>query len=534
MKFLILDGYTDEPAGLGVPPYIGTYPRYTGGVLYNYNYDVHYITIDKLREEIKKGFDFNKFDVVISICGFHTPGKYLNANPATLREIVSLLYDFKGLKILGGPVATKFGSSMEGGKIKDEQKLKYFFDVVAEENLEMVVTDLIENNFNLEKVDSISTGNKNNFDNNNNYYKKLRKFAIKGAKIVKLHPNYPYIIAEIESYKGCSRYLSGGCSFCTEPRRFGNPTYRDEDDIIDEVKALSDNGIKYFRIGRQPCIFSYKALESEKYEVPKPNIEAVERLFKGVSSVNPNVLHIDNANPSVISRHEEESRKIAKILVKYCTGGNVAAFGVESFDEKVIKKNNLLTMPEDVLNAIKILNEIGGGRSPTGLPYLLPGINLLFGLKGETKETFNINYDYLKKIYDDGYMLRRINIRQVVPFFGTDITEKDIKKAEKRKKLFKSFKERVRKDIDNNMLKRVVPRGTILKDVFVEVMQIKDSQNSLSFRAKEKESLYFGRQFGSYPILVGIENENLKIKSFVDVEITGYGRRSITGKVISK
>ena len=117
-------------------------------------------------------------------------------------------------------------------------------------------------------------------------------------------------------------------------------------------------------------------------------------------------------------------------------------------------------------------------------------------------------------------MLRRINIRQVVPFFGTDITEKDIKKAEKRKKLFKSFKERVRKDIDNNMLKRVVPRRTILKDVFVEL--------------KDKENLYFGRQFGSYPILVGIENKNLKIKSFVDVEITGYGRRSITGKVISR
>ena len=519
MKFLILDGYTDEPAGLGVPPYIGTYPRYTAGVLYNYNYDVHYITIDKLREEIKKGFDFNKFDVIISICGFHTPGKYLNANPATLREIVSLLYDFKGLKILGGPVATKFGSSMVGGTIKDEQKLKYFFDVVAEENLEMVVNDLIENSFNLEKANDVGNIN-DDYNDNDDYYKKLREFAIKGAKIVKLHPNYPYIIAEIESYRGCSRYLSGGCSFCTEPRRFGAPTYRDEDDIIDEVRALNDNGIKYFRIGRQPCIFSYKALESEKYEVPKPNVEAVERLFKGVSSVNPEVLHIDNANPSVISRHEEESVKIAKILVKYCTGGNVAAFGVESFDEKVIKKNNLLTMPEDVLNAVKILNEIGGGRSPTGLPYLLPGINLLFGLKGETKETFTINYNYLKKIYDEGYMLRRINIRQVVPFFGTDITEKDIKKAEKRKKLFKSFKERVRKDIDNNMLKRVVPRGTILKDVFVEL--------------KDKENLYFGRQFGSYPILVGIENENLKIKSFVDVEITGYGRRSITGKVIGR
>ena len=42
----ILDCYTDEPAGLGVPPYLGTYPRYIAGYL---NEDVNYITIDDLR-----------------------------------------------------------------------------------------------------------------------------------------------------------------------------------------------------------------------------------------------------------------------------------------------------------------------------------------------------------------------------------------------------------------------------------------------------------------------------------------------------
>ena len=31
MSFTILDCYTDEPAGLGVPPYLGVYPRYISG-----------------------------------------------------------------------------------------------------------------------------------------------------------------------------------------------------------------------------------------------------------------------------------------------------------------------------------------------------------------------------------------------------------------------------------------------------------------------------------------------------------------------
>ena len=46
MVYTILDCYTDEAAGLGVPPYLGTYPRYIAGHLGG---DVNYITIDDLR-----------------------------------------------------------------------------------------------------------------------------------------------------------------------------------------------------------------------------------------------------------------------------------------------------------------------------------------------------------------------------------------------------------------------------------------------------------------------------------------------------
>ena len=46
MAYTILDCYTDEPAGLGVPPYLGTYPRYIAGFL---DEEVNYLTIDDLR-----------------------------------------------------------------------------------------------------------------------------------------------------------------------------------------------------------------------------------------------------------------------------------------------------------------------------------------------------------------------------------------------------------------------------------------------------------------------------------------------------
>ncbi len=501
MRALIFDGYTDEPAGLGVPPYIGTYPRYCYGVLDKFNVETDYITIDEFR---KNPINLDRYDLIICICGFHTPGKYLTAKPATLKEFAKIVYKYNSLKILAGPAATKFGSSYIGGKLEDEKKYKEIFDVVVEGDVEIVLKDLLEENLSIEKIDTERFRS----------YKELKEIAIRGAKIIKKHPNYPNVIIELESYRGCSRALTGGCSFCVEPRRFGLPEFRDEKDIFEEAKALSYEGAKYFRVGRQPCIYSYKSIDIGREEIPKPNVEAVEKLFKSLSSLNPKVLHIDNANPGVIAKYEDESRKITKILVKYCTSGNVAAFGVESFDIKVVKANNLYTTPEDVIKAIKILNEIGGKRGETGLPYLLSGINLLFGLKGESKKTFKINYEYLKEIYDMGLMLRRINIRQVVPFYGTEIKEKDIKKAEKRKKLFLWFKEKIREEIDNKMLKRILPKGTILRNVLVEV---------------KENNLYFGRQLGTYPILVGIKG-NANVGEFIDIKVVDYGKRSITGE----
>lgn len=81
------------------------------------------------------------------------------------------------------------------------------------------------------------------------------------------------------------------------------------------------------------------------------------------------------------------------------------------------------------------------------------------------------------------------------------------------KKIFLDYKERVRKNIDLPMLRRVVPEGTVLRDVMCEVRE---------------KGITFGRQLGSYPLLVGIP-ASLPLRKFTDVTVTGHGMRSITG-----
>ncbi|HNQ30797.1 MAG TPA: radical SAM protein, partial [Methanolinea sp.] len=47
----IIDGYVDEPACLGVPPYISPYIRTIAGVFRAHGIEPRYITIDQIRED---------------------------------------------------------------------------------------------------------------------------------------------------------------------------------------------------------------------------------------------------------------------------------------------------------------------------------------------------------------------------------------------------------------------------------------------------------------------------------------------------
>lgn len=507
-KITIIDGYIDEPTCLGVPPYISPYPRYiTGAILkQDKKNQVYYYTIDQIRQKNDLSF-LSKNNLIIVIAGTSVPGKYLAGYPISPNEIKKFFEHIPVKKILVGPAA-KHGFGMQGGKkTYDSDLLKNIFDLIISGDPEIVIRNFLENNL---KTKDINTSEKRK----NAHI--IKDYANLGSRIVKQHPYYPdYIITEIETYRGCPRTITGGCSFCSEPAK-GLPDYRPINDIVEEIQNLYSNGIRAFRLGNQPCIFSYQSLDSGKIEFPRPNPKAIYELFSKIRIVAPDLktLHIDNANPGVIARYTKEAETIAKTIVKYHTPGDVAAMGVESTDPAVIKNNNLKATPEESLQAIKIINKIGSIRGNNGMPELLPGLNFVFGLKSETKNTFNLNYEFLKQILDENLLLRRINLRQVIPIPGTriynDIGDKFVKKN---KLLFKHFKNKIRTEIERPMLEKIIPKGTIVRDVYTE---------------KTEGKLMFGRQLGSYPLLIGIPGFSEKNK-FIDVKIVDYGFRSITG-----
>ena len=503
----ILDGYVDEPTCLGVPPYISPYPRYIAGAVWCYDKTarIFYVTIDQIRNDNTLLKTLSESDLIVVIAGMSVPGRYLSGFPASPNELISFLRGIhRPVKVLTGPAA-RFGFGISGGKkVTDIRVVEDIFDGIFDGDGEIVVSELLKNNLDVDRIDTSLCRNPTS----------LKEFSIRGASIVQQHPFFPdHLITEIETYRGCARSIVGGCSFCSEPSK-GISSFRSIKDITDEVQALYTNGIRHFRIGSQPCIFSYMSKGVGELEFPKPNPDALEKLFQGIRTIAPDLktLHIDNANPGVLAHFPKECRRIAKTIIKYHTSGDVAAFGVESVDPVVIKENNLKASSDETMAAIRLLNEIGSKRGKNGLPELLPGLNFVFGLIGETKNTFRLNFEFLKQILDDGLLVRRINLRQVIPIPGTKMYSFGDKNVKKHIAEFQRFKRKVREQVERPLLKRLIPQGTILKDVFTEVYDGK---------------LTFGRQMGSYPLLIGVPGV-FPLDRFFDVNIVDYGYRSVT------
>ena len=485
---LIIDGYVDEPACLGVAPYISPYIREVAGVLSGHGYTPGYVTIDQVRADPALAAGYGRGDLVVMIAGLTVPGAYIGGKPATLTEIQQLGTLLRGpTTAIGGPVA--FGYAPGGGRKAVRQAIAGF-DATLSGSPAVALDAWLSGGEPAGAAD----------------YSLTDPWSVAGAGIVARHPGFPYVMCELETATGCSRATVGGCSFCTEPF-YGLPRYRSIEGIAEEVAALHAAGARHFRLGRQPDLLAY---QSSGGEFPAPRPEVLAELFSAVRESAPDLktLHIDNINPGTIARHEDAARAALAEIVAGHTPGDTAAFGMETADPAVVAANNLKAMPDDVFRAIEVVNDVGGRRT-RGIPELLPGLNFIVGLAGETPATFDANEAFLRRVFDAGLLVRRVNIRQVMPFEGTAAYEENTIGLHDAR--FRAFKERARREFDEPMLRRVFPAGTVLRDVVIEIAGRPS----------------FGRQMGSYPILVGIPLE-LRAGTVLDAVVVDWGMRSVT------
>jgi radical SAM superfamily enzyme with C-terminal helix-hairpin-helix motif len=496
---VILDCYTVEPSGLGVPPYLSTYVRnaYSAVSRSLPDADVHYLTIDDVRWCLNGGSplvdpplsDPRTYSasvnrevavkllcdavVVVVVAGDAVPSVHLHAENGTVDEIARAMACVRGQRVLLGPLAAYV--------LADPAAYVGLFDAVHTHTV--TAGDLV--------LGSRSAAS----------YTTLRSDRDSYAGLVEQLLWRP--IAEIELYRGCTRRRF--CSFCNEPVKAATVDFRSVDDVLDEIAQLSIAGVRNFRLGQQTCFFSYQHRD----------VDVIERLLAGVRDVcsDVDVLHIDNADPLAVA--SPAGARIAGLVAEYCTEGNCAPMGIETFDPAVVARNALTCTPEILLRAVEHVNAVGAERGPGGLPKLLPGLNLIYGLPGETHHTHLANLTWLARILETGMLCHRTNIRQARVYLGTPLAGLSAQKPPPSTEHFPTWKADIDHTWDQPMKTRVYPLGLTVPGLH-------------SFFVTGRGTWF--RRLGSYSIQVVEPDAVLPIYQPAELTITGHAARYVYGE----
>ncbi|MBL7261594.1 radical SAM protein [Paractinoplanes lichenicola] len=494
---VILDCYTVEPSGLGVPPYLSAYVRQAWSALSrNPGSEVHYLTIDDVRWELNGGEPLaappqsdpltysatsnrgnaikllQEASKVVIVAGDAVPSVHLHAHNGSIDEIVRILAGVRGRRVLLGPMANHV--------LANTATYAGLFDALH--------THTITSR-------NIVLGSRAGAD-----YAQLRSDRDSFTDLIGQLGWQP--VGEIELYRGCTRRRY--CSFCNEPVKSSAVVFRDLDDVLEEIRQLYAAGVRHFRLGQQTCFFS----------AWNRDIATIERLLAGIRETCPDiaVLHIDNADPLAVA--SPAGARIAALVGAYCTEGNCAPMGMESFDPTVIERNALTCTPQILRRAIDNINAVGNQRGPAGLPALLPGINLIYGLPGETHRTHLANLRGLDDLLAAGVMCHRTNVRQARAYPGTPLATMAAPAPPPSQEHFASWKADIDGVWDQPMKQRVYPVGLRLRGLH-------------SFFVTSRGTWF--RRLGSYPIQVVERDTVIPHYTPADLTVTEHAARFIYG-----
>lgn len=460
---VILDCYTDEPSGYGVRPYLGTHQIHLSQALACKGVEHYLLTIDDLRYAFAETADSRAIETynvtrnkkstakllseaerIYVVMGCFVEYQYFSCIPPKSTEVASLLRHFAA----NGEIILFYVMGTVDGIAPDYRgsELSRIVSRVEHGNTYRFVLNTSDEHADLINPD----------------YELLSRISSMNAPIIDQLD--AAVIAEIETGTGCN---TPTCLFCIEAVRSPKVVYREPGDIAAQVRTLYSQGVRHFRLGRQPNFYHYQF----------QNVAKLEQLLSTIRSECPEIrmLHIDNAN--IVNVATKAGREFTRLITNYCTSGNIAPLGIESFDEEVRKSTRVVGSAEQVMKAIRVVNEFGAERGDDGVPKLLPGVNIIYGLPGQTAATHKFNMAFLRRILNNDLMTQRLYFRQVTAPTGVSFSE-----AQKSSRDFKRCFDEVVSEFVLPMQERVYPKGHVISGD-IESVQFGDGRIESRFLA---------------------------------------------------
>ena len=174
------------------------------------------------------------------------------------------------------------------------------------------------------------------------------------------------------------------------------------------------------------CTFCYRMDPGYRMRVPEPLLDEVEMLYKDYGITY--ILFQDDLLMSSVEHTEAVCLEFLKRnlpvrwacngRLNYCSeellqlmkdsGCTFINYGIESMDQKVLNNMKKGLRPEMIIQGVEDTLKVG----------ISPGLNFIFGNKGDNKETIKTTVDFLLK-YDD--FAQKRTIRPVTPYPGSPL-----------------------------------------------------------------------------------------------------------------
>ncbi|WDP89771.1 MAG: B12-binding domain-containing radical SAM protein [Desulfobacter sp.] len=214
-------------------------------------------------------------------------------------------------------------------------------------------------------------------------------FPIEYYRLLRMpHCSHSDFIMPLLSGRGCTFT----CNFCYRMDKGFRP--RSAQAIVEEISFLKkEYGITYIA-------FSDELLMSSK----KRTREICEAFLKANLNIKWDCNgRLNYAVPEVL----DLMKRAGCVFINY---------GIEAYDNQVLKK----------MNKALTISQIDKGIAATLAAGISPGLNMLFGHIGDTRETLNAAVEFLIR-HDDGAQMR--TIRPVTPYPGSPLYDEAIKRG---------------------------------------------------------------------------------------------------------
>ncbi len=179
--------------------------------------------------------------------------------------------------------------------------------------------------------------------------------------------------AYVKIQDGCNRF----CSYCIIPYVRGRIRSRDEEDIINEITAIAENGCREVVLTG----IHLSSYGMDKPENGKTLIDIIEKIntIKGISRIR-----LGSLEPKIVT---EEFVKRLKACEKVCPHFHLS---LQSGCDSVLKRMNRRYTVDEFYEGVELLRKY----------YVLPAIttDVIVGFPGETDEEFAATKEYLEKV----------------------------------------------------------------------------------------------------------------------------------------